>query len=233
MSRTGSGHMTLDLLKGKQIRADRWLLPARAVAYGEIATNTFVCAEKWIPLKDAIGYLRVLSDSLIPMGADWRAVQLVERYQKRLLERGMDSTWRTALLVDKLGKTHHVGDYSGRWTVIHYWGTWCASCVHAMDSVRALRLRLDTSVLVLNVSFEKDSKVWQAFVERHPVGATELWTPIDASFNDQTPFGAFGVRWVPAYIVVDPRGNVVRMFDNDPSVEQVVEFLGAVKGREE
>lgn len=115
--------------------------------------------------------------------------------------------------------------FTGQWTVLYFWGSWCGDCMrdapHTFALVRAIAqdpgLRF-TSVHV-DARTGKYPSIEAYFAEKgesYPVA-------VDPG---REVYRAFKIQWVPTYLVIDPQG-VIRGFRSDLSVESAPE--GGVK----
>jgi thiol-disulfide isomerase/thioredoxin len=144
-------------------------------------------------------------------------------------------------LVGADGKPIHVGDFRGKVVIIDFWGAWCASCLAEMGSMKQLQAALGDRrgrVAFLFVSVEdKDFAADAAWFERSGLaGASYRWS---GRTGDQYHafFRTSNARWwVPDAVILDPRGNVARLFmgggtDWTKQADFVRGLLGAASDR--
>lgn len=103
----------------------------------------------------------------------------------------------------------------GRWTVIEFWGVWCGDCQRDADYTAAFASAAaqDPGLDFVTVHVDTRAGRWpsvQAYVAEKGITYPVIMDP------DRTLYRAFGMQWVPTYLVVDPRG-VVRAFRTDLS----------------
>jgi thiol-disulfide isomerase/thioredoxin/protocatechuate 3,4-dioxygenase beta subunit len=102
-------------------------------------------------------------------------------------------------------------DYRGRYTVVHFWTSWCGPCKQQMPALRRLQERFaGQSLATLGLSLDEDPVAWQA-----------AWK----QFNLPWPqgrlgaTGAAGVSAIPVYWLLDPAGKIViKAYDPDELV---------------
>lgn len=92
-------------------------------------------------------------------------------------------------------------DFRGRYTVVHFWASWCDSCKKQLPALRRLRERYAARGLAtLGLSLDHDPAEWRTVLKRldlpRPQG--RLTTASDA-----------GVSGVPLYWLLDPAGKIV------------------------
>jgi RNA polymerase sigma factor (sigma-70 family) len=105
------------------------------------------------------------------------------------------------------GTTGRLADCGGRYTVVHFWASWCLPCKQQLPALRRLQERFAARRLAtLGDSLDDDEAAWQAALKRldlpGPQGRLEA-------------AGAAGVSSVPAYWLLDPAGKLVAKA-NDP-----------------
>jgi uncharacterized GH25 family protein/thiol-disulfide isomerase/thioredoxin len=105
------------------------------------------------------------------------------------------------------GSEAALADSRGRYTVVHFWATWCGPCKQQLPALRQLHQRTGARRLsMLSLSLDQDSEAWQQALKQlelpWPQGRTDATAqPVASS--------------VPAYWVLDPAGKIVAK-TNDP-----------------
>lgn len=119
-------------------------------------------------------------------------------------------------LQDRSGEVVRLSDYRGRYVLVHFWATWCSTCVVEMPQLNEMVTRLsgNPNLVVLGLSLDETGKGngWKA------VEAFEKTTPVKmrvlmdsrGAVADQ-----YGTYALPETYLVDPQGTVVRKFIGD------------------
>ncbi len=98
-------------------------------------------------------------------------------------------------------------DYRGKYTVVHFWASWCGPCKKQLPALRRLHERYAARGLAsLGLSLDHDPAAWRTAIKR-----------VDLPWRQGRLAGASdaGVSSVPAYWLLDPTGKIVAKV-NDP-----------------
>ena len=99
------------------------------------------------------------------------------------------------------GSSGSLADFRGRYTVVHFWASWCGPCKQHLPALRQLQERLAARGLaMLGLSLDDDPAVWQASLKQ-----------LDLSWQQGllVTAAADGISSVPAYWLLDPAGKIV------------------------
>jgi thiol-disulfide isomerase/thioredoxin len=98
------------------------------------------------------------------------------------------------------GTAGSLADYRGRYTVVHFWASWCGVCKQQFPALRQLQERYASRGLAtLGLTLDDDAAAWQAVLKRLdlPWPQGRLSAAADA-----------GISSVPAYWLLDPAGKI-------------------------
>jgi uncharacterized GH25 family protein/thiol-disulfide isomerase/thioredoxin len=99
------------------------------------------------------------------------------------------------------GKGGTLADCRDKYTVVHFWASWCAPCKKQLPALKTLHERFaDRGLATLSISLEDDPAPWLAAVK-----ALDLPWAQGRLGADRTA----GVSWVPVYWLLDPTGKIV------------------------
>ena len=123
------------------------------------------------------------------------------------------------------GKELQLSDYRGKVVLLHFWATWCSPCVASTPALKQFHKELSRYKDFAMISFSLDD---DDFGVRQHVRRNGLSWP-QVRLGHQSQIGTdYGVKGVPAYILVDPEGKILisRGFDWGKIEEAVAEELG-------
>jgi RNA polymerase sigma factor (sigma-70 family) len=108
-------------------------------------------------------------------------------------------------------------DCRGKYTLVHFWASWCGPCKQQLPALRRLQQRFAAGKLAtLSLSLDHDAEAWRA-----ALGRLELPWPQGRLATD-----AAGISSVPAYWLLGPDGKIIaRSYDLDELVPQLEKRL--------
>jgi peroxiredoxin len=111
------------------------------------------------------------------------------------------------------GTTATLADYQDRYTVVHFWTSWCRVCKQQLPALRRLQERFAPHGLtLLSLSLDEDSAAWQAALKRLDLPGPQ---------GRLAAAGDAAVSSVPAYWLLDRSGKIIaKVSDSDelPSI---------------
>lgn len=106
------------------------------------------------------------------------------------------------------GKTVRLSDFRGKYVVIDFWASWCPDCRKDMADVKRISDRFSKKgVQFVGVSFDKDKQAWGNAIEKYGLNYTQVSEL--KNMRDAEVAKAYGIKWIPSYVVVSPEGKVV------------------------
>jgi peroxiredoxin len=96
----------------------------------------------------------------------------------------------------------------GKWALIDFWASWCPDCRKDMPNVQ--RMYADFAprgVEFVGVSFDTETDNWVNAISKYNIRYAQVSDL--KKMRDSEVAKAFGVKWIPSMMLIDPQGKVV------------------------
>ena len=116
------------------------------------------------------------------------------------------------------GKAGTLAECRGKYTVVHFWASWCGPCKQQLPALRRVHEQFAARGLAtLGLSVDEDAPTWQAALGRLHLP----WRQARLGVGSNA-----GISSVPAYWLLDPTGKIVaRVYDPDELTPLLAERL--------
>jgi peroxiredoxin len=107
-------------------------------------------------------------------------------------------------LMDVNGQPVRLSEFSGKVVLLHFWTTWCPSCVKEMPAMQKLHARLKVKDFALvAVSLRESAAKVKDFFRKRNLTFTALLDP-EGEVSEQ-----FAIRSIPTSFILDTRGRII------------------------
>lgn len=127
----------------------------------------------------------------------------------------------------KGGKTS-LESLRGKYVYIDVWATWCGPCRAEIPSLKKIEEKYhdkNIAFVSISVDVDKDHDKWKAFVTDKQLGGIQLYA--DANWKSDFIM-AYGINSIPRFILIDPKGMIVKSDADRPSDPKLQELLDAL-----
>ncbi len=97
-------------------------------------------------------------------------------------------------------------NYRGKYTVLDFWGTWCAPCIKILPDLKKIHRSIDPQkVAMIGVCYDNDVKKAALFIREKNID----WTQLFDSQANSVLGKMFEISAYPSFIVIDPAGKII------------------------
>lgn len=136
---------------------------------------------------------------------------------------GFARSVRKLSLRDLEGNKVRMSDYQGRAVVLNFWATWCGPCKEELPRLATIAqdyASKNVAFILASVDEPKKLPLVRAYVTRQKI-ALPVWVGATIDLLEQLS----GVNVVPATLIIDERGEIVRAINGEAREEDVKEAV--------
>lgn len=122
------------------------------------------------------------------------------------------------------GTSTSLSDLKGKYVYVDVWATWCKPCLAEIPALKELEIEMGEDIHFVSISIDKKDKydTWKQMVVEKELKGVQLY----ADNNWESQFVQdYGINGIPRFIIIDPKGNVVKPDATRPSNPKTKELL--------
>ena len=147
-----------------------------------------------------------------------------EKYNNWMLELYQNSEKKLELeaapnffVREKNGKSWSIKDVADRVVCLDFWATWCEPCLISMKTNRKVANKLKMyPVTFINISVDEKKDTWLRWLNAHPSEDLQVYPDSPTQISE-----AYRVRQLPHCVLLDKKGNIVKVFDGTPDEQNL------------
>jgi RNA polymerase sigma factor (sigma-70 family) len=120
------------------------------------------------------------------------------------------------------GKPLSLANFKGKYVLLDFWATWCGPCIGEIPNLQAVYdgFGKDERFAILSVSVDEKIDEPKKFQEKRKLPWSQAF--LAGGMHGPTP-GTFGIRAIPAFVLVGPDGKIVARGMRGDDIKKEVE----------
>lgn len=108
------------------------------------------------------------------------------------------------------GNKVSLSDFTGKYIVLDFWGTWCSPCVSGMPHMKQYYDKYKDEVVFIGIANNEKEEKWRSFLQEKGYD----WVQLLENKEDKTHV-AYGVTIFPTKFLIDKDYNIVDIFTGE------------------
>ena len=126
-------------------------------------------------------------------------------------------------LYDKDGNEYTLSNYTGNYIYIDVWASYCGPCLKEAPYFEQLKKDFqEENISFISISLDRKESNWLNTIEKYKMSRYQL-RPINDWSSDFVNDYSINHYGIPHYIIIDPKGNIIKMPAPKPS--KAAEYL--------
>ena len=100
------------------------------------------------------------------------------------------------------GKAVSISDFSGKYLVLDFWGTWCGYCVREIPKMKEYYSKYKDQITFISIYCRDTKQNWLKAINKYDLNWVNLFT------EDETIADKYGVEGYPTKIIIDKEGKI-------------------------
>jgi thiol-disulfide isomerase/thioredoxin len=119
------------------------------------------------------------------------------------------------------GRPLNLEDFRGKYLLLDFWATWCEPCAGEIPRLQAIHdaFGRDERLVILSLSIDETIEIPRQFQDKRklPWMQSFLGKGLDGAVPDR-----YGVRAIPAFVLVGPDGKIVAKGMRGEEIQEAV-----------
>lgn len=126
-------------------------------------------------------------------------------------------------LKDLDGKEVSLKDFLGKTVYLDFWASWCGPCIYDMKFMETVKAKFQDEVVFIQISLDNDTE-WREAIKMYDVKGINLRVDENSTITKN-----YGVTGIPAYYLIDKKGNFAVSQVSDPSNDEGQELIRQIE----
>lgn len=126
-------------------------------------------------------------------------------------------------LKDIDGKEVSLKDFIGKTVYLDFWASWCGPCIYDMKFMETIKAKFQDEIVFIQISLDNDAE-WREAIKMYDVKGINLRVDENSIITKN-----YGVTGIPAYYLIDKKGNFAVSQVSDPSNDEGQELIRQIE----
>lgn len=105
-------------------------------------------------------------------------------------------------LKNETGKNVSLSDFSGKYVVLDFWGTWCGFCIRGIPKMKEYYSKYQDKIEFVSIDCNDTRQAWLKAIDKYELNWINLFT------ENQEIVDKYGVEGFPTKIIINKEGGV-------------------------
>jgi thiol-disulfide isomerase/thioredoxin len=116
---------------------------------------------------------------------------------------------------DVNGRTHHLGDFKGKYVILDFWASWCVPCRESTPHLIELFKKYHAKGLEVIAIADDDGKedIWKKAIRQDQ---SDLWYNVLRGYKSDCDINVlYGITTIPVKFLIDTNGIIIGRYNDD------------------
>lgn len=120
---------------------------------------------------------------------------------------------------NRAGETSALSDFSGKYVILSFWGSWCIPCRASNKKLREFyKEAAPEEIVIISVGLERKREDWEKAIEEDSLVWKEQFTSLE--MMEDAVAQKFKIELTPTYFLIGPRQKILSKSED---IDEIIE----------